>query len=88
MSTDGKGEGMKGGAGKGPGNEVGGRRAGCRAAGWEPGGSSAQRGRKETGNQKHEQPNQALRTTVGAEQGSNNVVGKYSSSIIKPRINS
>ena len=48
MSIEGKGEGMKGGVGKGPGNEVGGRRAGWRAAGWEPGGSSTQRGRKET----------------------------------------
>ena len=43
MSTEGKGEGRNGAVGKGLGNEVGGRRAGCRAAGWEPGGSSAWR---------------------------------------------
>ena len=38
MSTEGKGEGMKEGVGKGPGNEVG----GWRAAGWEPGRSSTE----------------------------------------------
>ena len=41
-STEGNGLGKKGGPGKGPGNVVGGRRAGC-SAGWDPG-SSVQRG--------------------------------------------